>query len=557
MLARLVAVPWVLLAVLAWSQLAGGTLLFGGPRRGPLAAGNQQNGPCDIAELAGTPCVAAHSVTRRLWKRYGGPLFQLTRVSDNTTQDVGFLPNGVVNQSEINTFCSGTTCTFSLIYDQMHTAANGNNLPQATGTNQAPLSYTTFSNGKTLPIVATVPGVYYRNRNATVGIPTGNASITEYEVINTFQWSYCCGSYGDMENPVRDTGTGSMFALGLVGGEGNATIGTGSGPWPGVDWENGVWSYGQTPNTILLNLLAKYNLSTNTWALKADAGLNGTLALLNSSAPPATPAFQGGISLGEGGDGTNATTGFHEGIIIAGATSDATDNTVAANVATFYNSFGTPSEPAQILVTDLGNFNNSSSPASLHPASATPSGALIIAFGFDVSLSAATTGAITDTQGNTYNLVATVNRSGIGNFSLFYCWNCHALSPSDSITYTDANAVALYLDAAYATGVLSSSDPLDSAATNSGTFSGNSPSVTSGAPAASGDLFVGLIAGDASIAATYSPGWLVPFSYAPNTSPNNIVGGTTRNPATGTLTYAPSGGSPGGGEQIIAAFKHQ
>ena len=257
MLTRLVAVLWVLLAVLGWSQLqlASETLLFGAPQRGLLAAGNQPNGPCDIAELAGTPCVAAHSVTRRLWKRYGGPLFQLTRASDSTTRDIGFLPNGIINQSQINTFCSGTTCTFSLIYDQMHTSASGNNLPQATGTNQAPLSYTTFSNGNTLPMVATPPGAYYRNRASTVGIPIGNSSITEYEVINTFTSSYCCGSYGDMEATVADTGAGHMFALGF--GTGGPQAGTGPGPWSAVDWENGLYTYGATPDGVLLTTLSK------------------------------------------------------------------------------------------------------------------------------------------------------------------------------------------------------------------------------------------------------------------------------------------------------------
>ena len=33
--------------------------------------------PCDIYAAAGTPCVAAHSVTRALYSGYRGPLYQL------------------------------------------------------------------------------------------------------------------------------------------------------------------------------------------------------------------------------------------------------------------------------------------------------------------------------------------------------------------------------------------------------------------------------------------------------------------------------------------------
>ena len=123
------------------------------------------------------------------------------------------------------------------------------------------------------------------------------------------------------------------------------------------------------------------------------------------AAPPATAAFEGGISLGEGGDGTNANTGFHEGAIIAFATSDATDNAIAANIASFYSNDsvgGTASEPHQTPVVDLGHFAGTPNPSSLHPSSASPPGALIIALGFDVGQSGGTTGAVTDTQDNTY-----------------------------------------------------------------------------------------------------------------------------------------------------------
>ena len=34
-------------------------------------------GPCDIYDKAGTPCVAAHSMTRALYGAYAGPLYSV------------------------------------------------------------------------------------------------------------------------------------------------------------------------------------------------------------------------------------------------------------------------------------------------------------------------------------------------------------------------------------------------------------------------------------------------------------------------------------------------
>ena len=49
-------------AVIACNNLAGGQAL---PR---------PEGPCDVYERGGAPCVAAHSTTRALYAAYDGPL---------------------------------------------------------------------------------------------------------------------------------------------------------------------------------------------------------------------------------------------------------------------------------------------------------------------------------------------------------------------------------------------------------------------------------------------------------------------------------------------------
>src|ERR1700685_1671696 len=88
--------------------------------------------PCDIYASGGTPCEAAYSTTRALFKSYDGPLYQVQRASDSATLNVGLeSTGGVVNVAPENSFCAGTTCTITELYDQ---TANGNNMPISPGT---------------------------------------------------------------------------------------------------------------------------------------------------------------------------------------------------------------------------------------------------------------------------------------------------------------------------------------------------------------------------------------------------------------------------------------
>ena len=75
--------------------------------------------PCDIYGAGGTPCVAAYSTTRALFSAYGGPLYQVQRSSDKTSLDVGVLAaGGYANAAAQVSFCSGTSCTITKLYDQ-------------------------------------------------------------------------------------------------------------------------------------------------------------------------------------------------------------------------------------------------------------------------------------------------------------------------------------------------------------------------------------------------------------------------------------------------------
>jgi hypothetical protein len=74
-----------------------------------------------------------------------------------------------------------------------------------------------------------------------------------------------------------------------------------------------------------------------------ERGDRPTQHVLGWSLPATTSSYysplrqEGGLSLGEGGDGSSSGTGaFSEGAVIADVTSDATDDMIQANIATIY-----------------------------------------------------------------------------------------------------------------------------------------------------------------------------------------------------------------------------
>src|SRR6185436_11714068 len=85
--------------------------------------------PCDIYASGGTPCVAAHSTTRALYGAFTGSLYQVKRNSDGATTTIAPLTaGGVANAAAQDSFCAGTTCLITVIYDQ---SGRGNHLTQA------------------------------------------------------------------------------------------------------------------------------------------------------------------------------------------------------------------------------------------------------------------------------------------------------------------------------------------------------------------------------------------------------------------------------------------
>ncbi|TMC02699.1 MAG: alpha-L-arabinofuranosidase, partial [Chloroflexi bacterium] len=120
---RAVGRALVLATVVLVSLFSGGT---SAGRQDALAAGT---GPCDIYASGGTPCVAAHSTTRALFGAYSGRLYQVRRARDNATTDIGTLSaGGFANAAAQDSFCAGTSCVITVIYDQ---TSRGNHLTQA------------------------------------------------------------------------------------------------------------------------------------------------------------------------------------------------------------------------------------------------------------------------------------------------------------------------------------------------------------------------------------------------------------------------------------------
>ncbi|KAI0452287.1 carbohydrate-binding module family 42 protein [Xylaria acuta] len=327
-------------------------------------------GPCDIYASGGTPCVAAHSTTRALYNNYSGSLYQLLRGSDNATADVKTLSaGGVANAATQDNFCSGSTCLISVIYDQ---SGRGNHLTQAppggaaSGPNVNGFDYLAGAlgapvtvNGKKAYGVFISPFTGYRNNKAN-GIATGDASQGMYAVFDgTHYNTACCFDYGNAEPSSKDTGNGHMEAIYFGTGDGSGRgTGAGSGPWIMADLENGLFTgfdhinnqNDPTVNSRFLTAIVKGQ--PGNWAIRGgDAASGGLNTFYNGQRPDGgynPMSKEGAIILGIGGDNSNGAQGtFYEGVMTSGFPSDATENSVQANiVAAKYATTSLSSGPA-------------------------------------------------------------------------------------------------------------------------------------------------------------------------------------------------------------------
>jgi hypothetical protein len=334
---------WALCAAAAITLIA--SVLAGGTGTSH-AAGSL---PCDIYGAAGTPCVAAHSTTRALYSAYNGQLYQVRRSSDNTTRDIGVLSaGGYANAAAQDSFCSGTTCVITVIYDQ---SGRGNNLTQAPGGGaaggpdnlaNATATPTTISGHKAYGVYVAA-GTGYRNDH-TSGIATGDQPEGMYAILDGTHYNGgCCFDYGNAETSNNDTGNGHMEAIYF----GNIKVwgyGSGNGPWVMADLENGLFSgvnqhYNANDPTVTNRYLtAVVKGGPNQWAIRAGNAQSGGLSTFYSGPRPNVSGYnpmhkEGAIILGIGGDNSKGSAGtFYEGVMTSGYPSDATENAVQANI---------------------------------------------------------------------------------------------------------------------------------------------------------------------------------------------------------------------------------
>jgi hypothetical protein len=333
-----------LLAAGAAAALAASALLASSAGS-PAKAATQE--PCDIYAAANTPCVAAHSTTRALYAAYDGPLYQVKRSSDGTTTDIYPLSaGGAANAATQNSFCSGTTCVITEIFDQ---SGHGNNLTDAPAGGAAG-GPDGLANATAAPVDVdghAVYGVYiaagdgYRD-DSTKDIATGNALESEYAVLDgTHYDNGCCFDYGNAETNNDDDGAGAMEAI-YFGTEKSWGYGSGNGPWIMADMENGLFS----GSAVHLNSgdptishrfdTAMIEGGANLWAILGGNAQSGSLFTGYSGVRPSgynPMKKQGAIILGIGGDNSKASDGtFYEGVMTTGYPSAATEAAVQANI---------------------------------------------------------------------------------------------------------------------------------------------------------------------------------------------------------------------------------
>ena len=344
-------------------------------------------GPCDIYAAAGDACVAAHSTTRALYASYNGPLYQIVRQSDGGSLDIGVVqptaspvPNagGYADAAAQDSFCAGTVCWITRIYDQsgkhndLTQAPRGgfsgpalggfNNVPMA---DMAPITIM----GHKVYGVFIEPGMGLRDDDPK-GTAVDDQAEGQYWVINGHHFnSGCCFDYGNAEIDSRDDDNGTMETA-YFGDAPYWYHGTLPGPWIMTDQENNLVGcsnpdgskHCNLPNIDWRFVTAMAKGEPHHWTSMGGDAQQGALQVMfsgsrvNGTYDPMRK--QGAILLGNGGDNSNGSAGtFYEGAVTAAGTfpADATDQQVQTNiVAAGYGVFPVSVAPASDTTTPPG-----------------------------------------------------------------------------------------------------------------------------------------------------------------------------------------------------------
>jgi non-reducing end alpha-L-arabinofuranosidase len=327
----------------------------GGAGTGGAAGAGATVGPCDIYASAGTPCVAAHSTVRALFAAYGGKLYQVRDAAGATKDILALSPGGFADGGSQDTFCSGTTCVITVVYDQ---SSKGNDLwyqgstmvPGSTSSSPSKATSESLTlRGHKVYSLYINPGNSYWVDASKSGIALGSQPEGMYMVTSGKHYnSGCCFDYGNSETDRKADGAGAMDALNFSAITAWGT-GAGTGPWVMADLEFGVFAQNNTSKnqndpaqtSTYVTAVLKNN-GTTEFALRGGDATSGSLGTYYRGALPggwSPMKKQGAIVLGSGGDcckaggGANLSDGtFYEGCIVTGYPSDATEDAVQANV---------------------------------------------------------------------------------------------------------------------------------------------------------------------------------------------------------------------------------
>jgi hypothetical protein len=277
---------------------------------------------------------------RALYASYSGALYQVTRQSDGTATDIGLLSDGYANAATQDDFCSGTTCTFTKLYDQ---TPNHNDLtlapPGAADTGAGPNGYDLGAVANALPATAAghnvygiyiLPGQGYRNDStqgiATNGQPEGVYMVTTGLVTNT----QCCFDFGNAETFNYDAGPGHLDAINVI------CPGIPCVPAIGLDVEDGIVGFLTVPTGTPFVTAAAWNDGQANYQIYQGNAQSGSLSTTGVVALPSQyqPMHQeGSIVLGIGGDNSDQVPGqFFEGAMTTGTPSSSTWDSIQSNI---------------------------------------------------------------------------------------------------------------------------------------------------------------------------------------------------------------------------------
>lgn len=332
------------------------------------------DGPCDIYAHGGTPCVAAHSMTRALFKDYAGPLYSVMKMPEKITKDIFVTSTGgVADASGQESFCGSSECIVQRIYDQSpmqnhlgieHGAPDlspprnfqdvGVNFsdPRSKAMLRGHAVYSAFFVGAPAED-QNFTGAGYSNRTAR-GTARGDEPESMYAVYSGRHYNnFCCFDYGNAENVTKDGKSGRMNDGAMEAVYWGSAGAGAKGPWIGADIENGIAATGKyvSPRDFVVGFV-KGNSGNHFSVKDGDAQKSGSIRTVYDGPRPQgyeVMKKEGGIVLGIGGDNSPWAAGtFYEGVMTAGYASDETEAAVMGNIVSA--GYGQPSQSKSLIV---------------------------------------------------------------------------------------------------------------------------------------------------------------------------------------------------------------